>query len=574
MPRFDRRGAGESLGFSRLGDGELGGKASGLLRMRDVITSRFDGSAFEEFVVTLPPLVVVTTDHFVAFMRDNGLNPAALADLTDDRIAQAFQRAELPMELVGDLRALAQVVHTPLAVRSSSLLEDAREHPFAGVYGTKMTPNNQPDTDSRFRRLTEAIKLVYASTFFHAARSYRAAVGYKDGDERMAVILQEVVGRRYGDRFYPTVSGVARSYNFYASGNALPEQGVVELALGLGKTIVDGEAAWAYSPAYPRAPRPYNSIGELLKSTQTGYWAVNMGPGPGYDPIRETEYMVRPELADAEADGCLRFVASTFDPDSQRILPGIGRRGPRLLDFAPLLVHNLLPLNALVQALLAASAAELGGPVEIEFATTLDVPRGERAHFGFLQVRPMTVVDEEAEVGDDELASASALVASEHVLGNGCVGDIVDVVYLKPEAFTPQATVAIAAELEAINRDMLAAGRRYALIGFGRWGTTDPAGGVPCDWGQIAGARVIVETGLPGMAPELSQGSHFFHNLTSFRVLYFSVSQGTGRPVDWAWLARQPAVAETQFVRWVTLETPLTVKVDGRRGRGVILHHG
>ncbi len=246
VPRFDRRGTGDALAFCRLGDGEVGGKASGLLRMREVIASHFDASAFAEFVITLPRLVVVTTDHFVAFMRDNAFDPAALADLTDDRIAQAFQHAELPVELVGDLRALAQSVRTPLAVRSSSRLEDVREHPFAGVYSTKMTPNNQPDTDGRFRRLAEAIKLVYASTFFHGARSYRAAVGYGDDDERMAVIVQEVVGRRYGDRFYPTVSGVARSYNFYASGNARPEQGVVELALGLGKTIVDGEASWAY----------------------------------------------------------------------------------------------------------------------------------------------------------------------------------------------------------------------------------------------------------------------------------------------------------------------------------------
>jgi hypothetical protein len=572
--RFDRRATDEALAFARLGDGELGGKANGLLRMREVLASRFDAAAFPEFVVTLPRLVVITTDHFAAFMRDAKLDGDSLAALPDDRIAHAFLRAELPMELIGDLRALIQAVHTPLAVRSSSLLEDAREHPFAGVYGTKMTPNNQPDTDSRFRRLLEAIKFVYASTYFHAARSYREAVGCGETTERMAVILQEVVGRRHGDRFYPTVSGVARSFNFYASGNARPDEGVVELALGLGKTIVDGEVAWAYSPAYPRAPRPYNSIGELLKSTQTRFWAVNMGFGSSYDPIRETEYMVQAELADAEADGCLRFVASTYDADAHRIVPGIGRRGPRLVDFAPLLAHNLLPLNELVRAVLAAGAEELGGPVEIEFAATLDVPRGEPAQFGFLQVRPMTVVDEEVEVGDEDLASAAALVASEHVLGNGSRRDIVDVVYLKPETFVAEATPAIAGEVEAINRELVAAGRRYALIGFGRWGTSDPTGGVPCEWGQIAGASVIVETGLPGMAPELSQGSHFFHNLTSFRVLYFSVPHATARPVDWAWLARQPAVCETRYLRRLELSAPLTVKVDGRRSRGVILRHG
>jgi hypothetical protein len=573
-PRFDRRASGEALAFTRLGDGSLGGKAAGLLRVREALSTRFEASAFPEFIVTLPRLAVITTDHFATFMRDAGLDGTALADLPDDRIAHACLRAELPVELIGDLRALSERVRAPLAVRSSSLLEDAREHPFAGVYGTKMTPNNQPDTDSRFRRLVEAIKFVYASTFFHGARSYRAAVGYGDGDEQMAVILQEVVGRLRGTRFYPTVSGVARSYNFYSSGNARPEEGVIELALGLGKTIVDGEASWAYSPAYPRAPRPYNSIGELLKSTQTKFWAVNMGQGSTYDPVRETEHLVHAELADAEADGCLRFVASTYDPGSNRIVPGIGRAGPRLVDFSPLLAHNLLPLNDLVRALLRVSEDELGSPVEIEFAATLDVPRGEPAHFGFLQVRPMTVVDEEVEVSPDDLNTAAALVASDHVLGNGSVGDIVDVVYVEPGRFAPEATSAIVGELEAINRDIVAGGRRFLLIGFGRWGTSDPTGGVPCEWGQIAGARVIVETGLPGMSPDLSQGSHFFHNLTSFRVLYFSVPHGTARPVDWDWLRRQPAVVETPHLRWITLDRPLLVRVDGRSGRGVILHHG
>ncbi len=453
-------------------------------------------------------------------------------------------------------------------MRSSSRLEDALRHPFAGIYETKMIPNNQPDPESRFHRLTEAIKFVWASTFRARARSYQRAIGCAPGEEKMAVILQEVVGRRHGPRFYPDVSGVARSWNFYAFGGARPEEGVVSLALGLGKTIVDGGRAWTYSPGRPRAAPPQGSPRDLLKLTQTELWAVNMGRPPAYDPAAETEYLVKAGLAEAEADGTLGPVASTYVAERDAIVPGISRRGPRVLDFAPLLVHESVPLNRLLTALLPALTEGTGSPVEMEFAALLDdgPPR-----FALLQVRPMAVSREPVEIDEAEFRGPRVLVSCDRTMGNGVVDGVRDVVFVKPDAFEARHTRAIAGEIDALNRELVAAGRPYVLIGFGRWGSSDPWLGIPVDWGQVSGARVIVEAGLPGFAVELSQGAHFFHNLISFEVPYFSASAAAQEDVRWDRLAGLGLRSEGRFVRHVAADTPLVVKVDGRSGRGVIL---
>jgi hypothetical protein len=568
VARFERDFFDASAPFTAIGGGELGGKARGLAFIDGTLRERFRSC---ELPVGIPQLVVITTDFFDAFMESNQLYEAAASGLPDDRIAQRFLQGQLPSQLVGDLRALVAAVHTPLAVRSSSLLEDALERPFAGVYATKMTPNNQLDVDSRFRRLVEAVKLVWASTFFQDARSYLKTVRHTSADERMAVIIQQVVGVRHGDRFYPDVSGVARSYNFYPAGHASPEDGVASLALGLGKTIVDGEPCWTFSPAYPKAPPPYNSIGELLDATQREFWAVNMGRAP-YDPSAEAEYLVHRPLADAESDDTLRFVASTYDPQAQRITSGAGVKGPRLVNFAPLLSYGQLPFNDTVRRLLAVCEDALGRPVEIEFALTAGDPDGAR--LGFLQVRPLVVAHGEVTIEDAELERREVLVSSRHVLGNGQDGSVMDVVYINPDAFDPGHTPAIAQELGGINDALLREGRPFVLIGFGRWGTSDRWGGVPVAWGQVCGARAIVEASTPGLHAEPSQGSHFFHNLTAFSVLYFSLDAAESRRIDWAWLAKCPAVGETAHLRHVRAPVPLSIKVDGRTGRGVIVHHG
>ncbi len=571
VPAFRREFVAGSGAMTRIGEGGLGGKAEGLASIRELIAG-LGSHAVPEVEVAIPTLTVLTTDVFEAFMERNGLWELPVEELPDERIAHAFVRADLPAERLGDLRALAGATRSPLAVRSSSLLEDALGRPLAGVYLTKMTPNNQPDVDLRFRKLTEAIRLVYASTFLRAARSYRAMLPPGAPAERMAVILQEVVGRRHGDRFYPDVSGVARSINVYPTGHGRPEDGVVSLALGLGKTIVDGGEVWSYSPPYPKAPPPFNSPGDLVKHTQNRFWAVNMGKPPAYDALRETEYLVHAELADAEADDTLRFVASTFDVATNRITAGAGARGPRVVNFAPLLVYNQAPLNAAVRAVLAACEGAVGGPVEIEFAATLDPDHGAPARFGFLQVRPLAALDDGAAVGEDELTGPGVLVGCERALGSGRHDGLADVVYLRPEAFSAAATPAIARELEAINESLVRERRPYLLIGFGRWGTSDPSGGVPVVWGEISGARAIVEATVPAMRTEVSQGSHFFHNLTSLGVMYLSLSPEEADRIDWSWLAAQPAVRETTLVRHVRPARPLTVLVDGRAGRGVVRH--
>ncbi|MGB2986756.1 MAG: PEP/pyruvate-binding domain-containing protein [Phycisphaerae bacterium] len=569
--RFDRKFFDSDQDFTLIGSGALGGKAQGLAFIKGVLERDLPADTFSGIEVGVPRLTVITTDHFDRFMQRNDLRERAFSDAPDDRIAHAFQSAELPVEIVGDLRGLIEKVHTPLAIRSSSLLEDALHHPFAGVYATKMIPNNQLDATTRFRKLVEAIKFVYASTFFKGAKSYMKAIGHGLENEKMAVIIQEVVGRRYGDRFYPTLSGVARSYNFYPTGRARPEHGVVNLALGLGKTIVDGGVSWTYSPAFPAVAPPYGSIGELLKQTQTVFWTVNMGKPPSYDPIHETEYLVRASLENAEADGTLRYVASTYIAASDRLNMGIGSPGPRAITFAPILDLPDIPLNNLAKTLLRISEQAAEAKVEIEFAMTLDPEQGLPARFGFLQVRPMMVSDEFVEVSAEEMAAENVLAASESVLGNGVINTLEDVVYVRPEEFEAKHTPEIAAEIEAMNVELVKAERPYLLIGFGRWGSSDPWLGIPVTWPQVSGAKVIVEATTPEMNVDPSQGAHFFHNITSLRVSYFSVHHAGEWEIDWDWLGEQQRVAETRFVKHVRLPAPLRIKVDGRSSRGVIL---
>lgn len=548
-----------------IGAGAIGGKASGLVFIDELLSSPAWAGATAPFPVNVPAFTVLRTDVFDAFVERNGLEELRHSDTPDDVVAHAFQRASMPAEVLGDLRGLIDKVHTPLAIRSSSLLEDALYQPFAGIYSTKMIPNHQPSPDVRFQKLIEAVKFVYATTFFHAAKDYIRAVGRSPEDEKMAVVIQEVVGTRHGDRFYPGLSGVARSYNYYSMGRARPEDGVVDLALGLGKTIVDGGICWTYSPRYPSLRPPFASTNEMLEGTQTQFWAVNMGKPPAYDPIHETEYLLLSDLRDAEVDGTLVHVASTYDPQSERLSTSLDTKGPRVLTFARILVLNDPPLNDMLRALLKMSQEAAGAPVEIEFAMTFDPLR-----LGFLQVRPMVVSQTDITIGTEELRSDGVLLASERVLGNGIVDTISDIVYVQPEHFEARHTPQIAKELETINRRLLDAGRPYLLIGFGRWGSSDPWLGIPVNWGQVCAAKVIVEATTPTMNVEPSQGSHFFHNLTSFGVFYFCVSHTGDYAIDWEWLKRQPCETESPLLRHVRLAAPVTVKVDGKSGRGLV----
>jgi hypothetical protein len=572
LRRFDRHFFSAAERFTYIGSGELGGKAHGLARASGIVSSKAANALVPDIAVAIPALTVITTDLFDTFMKENDLHEVARSEARDDVIAHAFQRASLPVQLAGDLRALVEQVHTAVAVRSSSLLEDAMFEPFASVYATKMVPNNQPDADSRFKRLAEAVKFIYASTFFKAARNYMKATHHTTMDEKMAVIVQEVVGTRFDNRYYPHISGVLRSYNFYPVAHARPEDGVVELALGLGRTIVDDGISWSYSPSTPKVDPPFKSKGDMLKHTQTRFWAVNMGKPPEYDPTSEIEYMVRCDLGDAEYDGALPLVASTYRPENDTIQWGIGEKGPRVIDFAPILKADLLPLTELMRVLKETCEDMLGTMVEVEFAVKLGRSESAPAEFGFLQVRPMVVSDAKVELAAEELTGDRVLLASETVLGNGVLDGIRDVVYVDPDRFDVMKTREVAADLDRLNGALVEAKRPYILIGFGRWGTTDPLGGIPVDFGQISGAKVIVEASLPNLPYILSQGSHFFHNVTSFKILYFSVRHDGAYRVDWEWLGRQNVRAEGAAVRHAELSSPLLVKVDGRSGRGVVLH--
>jgi hypothetical protein len=568
VPVFDRDAKVEPHRFTRIGRGGLGGKGAGLWLIRDRILPRLPAGGFPGFDVDVPPLTVLTSDVFDSFVTRAGLDPLS-APADDDRIALAFQRAELPAEWAGDLRALATARRGPLAVRSSSVLEDRLDHPLAGVYLTKMLPNDTPDDDARFRALALAVKLVWASTWFSAARDARAA--RRASDESMAVLVQDVVGQRSEDRFYPCVSGVARSRNYYPTGHDRPEDGVVHLALGLGKTIVDGGRTWTYCPASPASPPPFNDVGDLLDNTQTRFWSVRMGPPPVPDPIRETEYLIQDGLDRAEADGALALVASTYDAGSDRLTAGLGVRGPRAVTFAPLLQSRLVPFNDVVAALLDAAAAEVGGDVEIEFAVRLDRRSVLPASFSVLQVRPMAATDTDVTVDDEALADPRAVVATRLSLGNGVRDNVHDVVWMPPDRFDPNTTRDVVRDLERINRRLVSVGTPYLLIGFGRWGTSDDRAGVPVAWGQISGASVIVEATLPDVSPDLSQGSHFFHNVLGFGVLYLSVRWNGPDHVDWRWLDEQTVVEDTGQVVHSRVDRPLEIRVDGTRRRGVVL---
>jgi len=569
IARFNRNFYHPENKITYIGNGSFGGKGSGLVRIHSMLYNNFDTFKHSEFEVSVPNLTIIRTDIFDAFMLQNKLNSIAYSDLADDRIALAFQKAELPFSILGDLRALIAEVKSPLAIRSSSLLEDAMNEPFAGIYGTKMTPNNQFDTDTRFQKLVEAIKFVFASTFFKAAKDYMRATSHKTEDEKMAVIIQEVVGKRHSDLFYPDVSGVGRSYNYYAFGNANPNDGIVNLALGLGKTIVDGSLSWSYSPVLPNLDPPFGSVNDMMKNTQTNFWAVNMGKAAAYNPVKETEYLLENDLTVADYAKNLKYSASTLDSNSGRIIMGIGKTGPRILNFASILRLNEPPLNELLIDLMKITEEKFESPVEIEFALTFSETGVHK--FGYLQARPMAVTFDEVTIKDQTSNLQNTLVNSDRVLGNGIEEDIFDIVYLKPENFDAMQTQTIAYELEQINKELLIKNRKYILIGFGRWGTSDASAGIPVNWGQISGAKAIVEACLENMNFEQSQGSHFFHNVSGFQVYYFSVENQKKNQIDWEWLNMQPSTFETNYVRHLQLNNPIKIEVDGRCGRGIIL---
>lgn len=569
--KFDRLQMYSRSVFNFIGSGERGGKASGLLRIKETLDSNFEDNKFNEIEVNIPNMTVILTDIFDIFMRENNLYEISLSNASDKEIANAFQKSDLPVLILGDLVSLISKINKPLAIRSSSLLEDDKFEPFAGVYQTKMIPNNQCDRDSRFNKLVEAIKFVYSSVFFKNSKEYFEAIKKDIKLEKMAIIIQEIIGERYDDCFYPTISGVARSYNYYPTGNSKPEDGIVNLALGLGKAIVDGGKCWSYSPKFPSSPPPYNSIKDMLKMTQTEFWSVNMKNLSEYNPLEETEYMLSSSISKAEYDGTINNICSTYDFHSDIIYSGVSNNGPRIINFAPILKSKLIPLNDLIIKLLKISEEKFDSPVEIEFAMIFDKVNKKTKRFGFLQVRPMLLSNKQINFDINDYIKENILLYSENIMGNGIVEDIEDIVFIKPDEFKVESTRNIATEIGEINESLLKERKKYLLIGFGRWGTSDPWLGIPVVFSQISGAKVIVESTISNMNSDYSQGSHFFHNMTSLDVFYFACKKNKKFKIDWNWLLKQQCINETKFVKHIKLKSPLKVITDGKSRTGVIL---
>ncbi len=560
-------------GFAYIGNGKVGGKAKGLIEIREELIgmNSEDDNVTDKFRIDIPESIVLTTQFFDEFMDQNDLYETALSDRSDERITHRFLKAELPVKLTGDLRLIAENIRSPLAIRSSSLIEDSLNIPLAGVYGTKMIPNNDPDPDIRFEKLAEAVKFVYSSTFHLNAKTYLSAAGKDIRTEKMGVIIQNVVGINHNKRHYPDISGVAKSYNFYSSGHAEPSDGIVSLALGLGKTIVDGGKSWNYCPVYPESPPPFNSVRDILKQTQSDFWAVKMDKISNYDPLNESEFLVNLSIKDAEYDNTLYRVASTYNHESDRFDLGTGNNGARLINFAPLLQTNRLPLNDIIRKVMKKCEEKFRTDVEIEFAVNLENKNCNENIFYLLQVRPMSSTGVKNSFVIEIPDSESILTSSSRVLGHGIKENITEVVYVKPGNFNLKNSMEISSEIDLMNRELLKINKSYLLIGFGRWGSSDPWLGIPVNWSQISGAEVIIESSLPGVNIDMSQGSHFFHNISNMGIFYFSVSGSGATPVDWRWLESREIITDRKYVRHISLKKPMTIKVDGKAGKGVIL---
>ena len=527
--------------FLRIGSGSLGGKARGLAFVRHLLRTRRITKRFPGVKISVPPAVVIATDLFDQFLSENNLSDFALHCDDDNEIQQRFLSSALPDSLTENLKAFLEEVRFPLAVRSSSLLEDSQYQPFTGVYETFMLGNQQPGLQTRLDELSEAIKRVYASTFSQHAKAYVRATPYRLEEEKMAVILQQVVGTLHGQRFYPDFSGVVRSHNFYPVEPMTYSDGIAAVALGLGRTVVDGGKCMSFCPRYPRHLLQFSSVEDILANTQTEFCALELD---GVSHRAEQSHLreARFGLDVAEADGTLDAVGSTYSADNHAVYDGLSRPGSRIVTFAPVLKHGLFPLAPILEVLVRAGEDALGNPVEIEFAVSL--PSGdEPADFGFLQIRPLTLARDHQDLTIGEIDASQLICQSTKVLGNGRIENLHDIVVVDSQRFERSRSQEVARAVAHFNATLSAENRPYLLIGVGRWGSNDPWLGIPVEWDEISGARAIVEAGFRDFRVTPSQGSHFFQNLTAFQVGYFTVNPDAGEGSDRLGMARPSARA-------------------------------
>jgi CheY-like chemotaxis protein len=564
---FDQQG-----GFARLGGGSLGGKARGLAFARRLLSSDPACREFDGVRIFVPPSVVLGTDIFDAFLDQNDLREFALTCTDDADIGRRFLEAEFPW--APRLQAFLAKEHEPLAVRSSSLLEDSHSQPFTGVYDTIMLPNAHAEIEVRLRRLLDAVKRVYASVFSSRAKAYVEVTPYRLEEEKMAVIIQRVVGARHGPRYYPDFSGVARSRNFYPVAPMESEDGFAAVALGLGRTVVEGETCLRFCPRYPRHLVQFSSAAEMLRNTQRDFWSLVLDAKVQQETELPAVEEARFGLDVAEADGTLALLGSTYTADNDAVHDGLSRSGPRLVSFAPILKHRLFPLAEILDHLLELVGWGVNAPVEVEFAVNLSPPRGQPQEFALLQMRPLALSREEQEIDIGQIEDQDLVCRSTHVLGNGR-DEVLDLVMVDYQRLERTHSGDVAREVARLNAQLMAQARPYVLIGVGRWGSTDPALGIPVNWEDVAGARAIVESGFRDFQVTPSQGTHFFQNLTAFNVGYFTVNDQLGNAmVDWDWLEQQPSLHEAHSVRHLRFADPLVVSMDGRKGEGAIVKPG
>ena len=571
VAKFDPATYSDAIAFARIGEGSLGGKARGLAFMNSMLVKYSQYAKYENVRVTIPRTVVVATDYFDAFIRNNGLEYVLTTEMTDEEILSEFVSSTLPYKLREALKAYVRTVSGPLAVRSSSKLEDSHYQPFAGIYSTYMIPYTEGNEDRQLRLLQKAIKSVYASTYFAASKAYVQSSQNLIAEEKMAVVIQEVCGTADSGYFFPTISGVARSLNFYPIGDEKPQDGIVNLAFGLGKLVVDGGQTLRFSPRYPKNVLQLSTPELALSETQREMYALNLKPEEFKTSIDDAVNLQRFEINKAKHFRNMRHVASTWDMQNQRITDSTFEDGRKIVTFSRILKYDTIPLAQIVCDLLEMGEKEMRCPIEMEFAVDMDVPYGTDCVFNFLQIRP--IVDTQSNVSLDwsEVSPDGALVYAEHALGLGAIGDVCDVVYIRNEAFDSARTQQIADEIGALNNRMRAEKRSYVLIGPGRWGSSDPWLGIPVKWTAISEAKVIVECGLENFRVEPSQGTHFFQNLTSFGVGYMTISPFLGDGAfDAAQLDGEQAVYESELVRHVRFTEPLYIYVDGRKNKGII----
>lgn len=564
--RFDRYS-----NFARIGEGSLGGKGRGLAFIDHILKKHSEFEKFDNTDVVIPKTVVLCTDLFDEFMETNNLYEIALSNADDETILHYFLRAQLPDRLIEDFFTFMDVVRAPIAIRSSSLLEDSHYQPFAGIYSTYMIPYLE-DKYEMLRLLSNAVKGVYASVYYKDSKAYMTATSNVIDQEKMAVVLQEVVGQRFGDYFYPNISGVARSTNHYPLGNEKPEEGIVNLALGLGKYIVDGGQTLRVSPYHPDKALQTSEMEIALRETQTSFLALDMNNHDNNFKVDDGFNLKKLRLREADKWGALQSIGSTYDPNDMVIRDGLYPEGRKLVTFAGVLKYDQFPLPEILKLALKYGQLEMRRPVEIEFAVNLDNDGKHGGTFYLLQIRP--IVDNNQEIKDDltKLTEDEVILKSENSLGNGIINNVHDIVYVKTEGYQQHTNPAIADEVERINSKFLETDENYVLVGPGRWGSSDPYLGIPVKWPHISAAKVIVEAGLTNYRVDPSQGTHFFQNLTSFGVGYFTINAYRGEGIYCQeWLDAQPAVEETEHLRHVHFDEPIIIKLDGKKKVGVVL---